>query len=284
MKGGIVGIVLVALLALWGTVALGAAETRQVYLKDGGVVESQSVWRNDGKVMVLVNRDTLVELAADEVDLKRTFGTAAVKRTAKKRVKAPDAVEVTPVSEGGATPAAQAAPAPEKPRTASVAETDKSQQPSAAPGPAVGAAPTPAPPAPQPPPAPAPKITVVPAPEIQPAVVAMPAMFGTGFLVVWVLVMVFILATFWKLFEKAGEAGWKSLVPLYNLFVMVKIAGKPWWWFLLMFLPVVNVAIAILLHVALAARFGKGPLFGLGLVFFGFIFFPMLAFGKAEYT
>ncbi|RNC66710.1 MAG: signal peptidase I [Desulfuromonadales bacterium] len=108
-------------------------------------------------------------------------------------------------------------------------------------------------------------------------------MFGTSFVIGMILVVLVLLVSFWKIYEKAGEPGWASLIPIYNLFVLVKIAGKPWWWFLLMFVPVVGIIISILVYIALAARFGKGVLYGLGLLFLGFIFIPMLAFDKSVY-
>ena len=50
-----------------------AYAARQVYLKDGGVIRAKSVWRSQGKVQVLVNRDTLAEFLPEELDMKRTF-------------------------------------------------------------------------------------------------------------------------------------------------------------------------------------------------------------------
>ena len=97
------------------------------------------------------------------------------------------------------------------------------------------------------------------------------------------IVLVIYIVSFWKIFNKAGEAGWKGVIPIYNMFVLIKIAGKPWWWFLLLLVPVVNIVIGILLSIALAKRFDQGVLFGLGLAFLGFIFYPVLAFGKATY-
>ncbi len=108
-------------------------------------------------------------------------------------------------------------------------------------------------------------------------------MLGLGTLLPFLLLLILFIASFWKVFTKAGEAGWQSIIPLYNLFILVKISGIPWWWFLLLFVPVVNIIVYIVVLTKLAARFNKGVLFGLGLVFLGFIFFPILAFGKAEY-
>lgn len=65
---------------------------------------------------------------------------------------------------------------------------------------------------------------------------------------------------------------------------MLKIAGKPIWWIVLMFIPLANFIVAVLVGIAIAEKFGKGAGFGLGLTFLGIIFFPILAFGDAEYT
>jgi hypothetical protein len=65
--------------------AIAQAKTpKEVYLKDGGVIVCQKVWQTNDKVMVLVNRDILVDLSKDEVDLKKTFGKKPVKAVKKK--------------------------------------------------------------------------------------------------------------------------------------------------------------------------------------------------------
>jgi len=66
--------------------------------------------------------------------------------------------------------------------------------------------------------------------------------------------------------------------------IILKIAGKPAWWLALFFVPVANFVVMITTVVALAKSFGKGIGFGLGMLFFGFIFYPILGFGSAEYT
>ena len=89
--------------------------------------------------------------------------------------------------------------------------------------------------------------------------------------------------TTWKSFEKAGEPGWQSLIPIYNAIVFLKIVGKPWWWLLLMCIPLVNYVFLIWSFNMFSKSFGKDSGFTAGLVFFGFIFFPIIAFGDAEY-
>lgn len=97
-------------------------------------------------------------------------------------------------------------------------------------------------------------------------------------------VVIVMLVGMWKVFTKAGEPGWAVLIPIYNCYVFLKIAGKPWWWLLLMLIPIVSFIVAIVATVALAARFGKGVGFALGLILLPFVFYPMLGFGSAQYT
>lgn len=96
------------------------------------------------------------------------------------------------------------------------------------------------------------------------------------------LIIISIVAL-WKLFTKAGQPGWASIVPIYNQIVLIDIAGKPIWWFLLMFVPVVNIVISIMIYVGLAKNFGRGTGTVVGLIFLPFIFLLILAFGSAEY-
>lgn len=87
----------------------------------------------------------------------------------------------------------------------------------------------------------------------------------------------------WRLFEKAGKAGWKILIPIYNLVVACRIAGRPGWWVVLFLIPVVNLLPAVLVPIDIAKSFGKGTGFGVGLILLGFIFYPVLALGDATY-
>ena len=44
----------------------------------------------------------------------------------------------------------------------------------------------------------------------------------------WIIYLAFIVAViagWWMMFEKAGEAGWKSIIPIYNVIVLLKIVG-----------------------------------------------------------
>jgi len=87
----------------------------------------------------------------------------------------------------------------------------------------------------------------------------------------------------WRVFEKAGQPGWAAIIPIYNVYILCKIAGKPGWWVLLMFIPVVNIVILLLVKLDLARAFGKTPGFGIGLWLLPILFYPLLAFGDAQY-
>ena len=102
-------------------------------------------------------------------------------------------------------------------------------------------------------------------------------------MIIWLAVGIFMIAALWKVFTKAGKPGWAVLIPFYNAYVYLQIAGKPGWWLILLFIPFVNFIIAIIATIALAEKFGKGVGFALGLIFLGFIFFPILGFGSAQY-
>jgi len=98
----------------------------------------------------------------------------------------------------------------------------------------------------------------------------------------WVL-MIIVIVGMWKMFEKAGKPGWASLIPIYNFIVLLEIVGKPLWWIVLMFIPIVNIIIAIWVTNLLAKSFGKSEAFTVGLIFLPFVFYPILGFGSAQY-
>ena len=101
------------------------------------------------------------------------------------------------------------------------------------------------------------------------------------FFLIYLAVVFFIIAGIWKTFEKAGQPGWACLIPFYNYYIMGKIGGVKNWW--LIFIPIVNIYIVFVIMIAIAKSFGKDTAFGIGLVFLGFIFFPILGFGDSTY-
>jgi hypothetical protein len=110
---------------------------------------------------------------------------------------------------------------------------------------------------------------------------------------VWIMLTLYLgliivsLVGMWKVFEKAGQPGWAAIVPIYNLVVLFQITDKPLWWIILFFIPCIGSIAALvctlLVSLELADRFGKGAGFGIGLWLLGFIFYPILGFGDAQY-
>ncbi len=88
---------------------------------------------------------------------------------------------------------------------------------------------------------------------------------------------IYTLIVWWKVFEKAGQAGWKCLIPIYNLVILFNIAWMSGWWVLL-------APIGMIINCfKLAEKFGKSTGFGVGLWFLNPIFMGILAFGEAKY-
>lgn len=102
-------------------------------------------------------------------------------------------------------------------------------------------------------------------------------------LLITIALVVLIVASQWKVYTKAGEPGWACIVPIYNIIVLLKIAKKPMWYFILLLIPFINIIMIFVVYIAIAKNFGKGAGFGVGLALLGFIFFPILAFGDAKY-
>ena len=104
--------------------------------------------------------------------------------------------------------------------------------------------------------------------------------FGLILLVVALLVLVSV----WKVFTKAAQPGWAALIPIYNAYIICKIAGRPGWWVILLCIPLVNFVVGIIVLLDLAKSFGKGAGFAVGLVLLPIIFWPILGFGDARYA
>ena len=88
----------------------------------------------------------------------------------------------------------------------------------------------------------------------------------------------------WFIFKKAGEPGWAAIIPVYNILIAIKIAGKPWWYILLLLIHIVNIIIGIMILNGISKNFGKGGWFTVGLFFLKVIFLAILGFGAAQYT
>jgi hypothetical protein len=103
------------------------------------------------------------------------------------------------------------------------------------------------------------------------------------FILIWLAIVVVLIAAQWKIFEKAGQPGWACLIPIYNIYILLKIVGKPGWWLIMFILPIVNVIFAIWTINMLSKSFGKDEGFTVGLLLLGIVFYPILGFGDAAY-
>lgn len=106
----------------------------------------------------------------------------------------------------------------------------------------------------------------------------------TAITIVSLILSILALAAAWKMFEKANVEGWKSLIPIYNLYKQAEIVTGNGWLFLLLLIPIVNIIYMIWFYIQMAKAYGKAPLFAVGLIFLGTIFVLILGFGSAEYV
>ena len=107
---------------------------------------------------------------------------------------------------------------------------------------------------------------------------------GAGFMIFMLACLVLMIIAMWKIHTKAGQPGWACIVPIYNIIVLLRIVGKPWWWLFLLCIPLVNLIFLIIVYNKLSKSFGYGAGFTIGLIFLGIIFFPILAFGSSKYV
>jgi hypothetical protein len=110
--------------------------------------------------------------------------------------------------------------------------------------------------------------------------------------IVYIAVIVFEIAALWKVFVKAGQPGWAAIIPIYNLYILLKVIGRPWWWLLLFVVGVIVpfvgwillIVVGIIIAIDLAKSFAKSSGFAVGLFFLNFLFIPILGFGEAQYV
>src|SRR5580658_8436501 len=109
---------------------------------------------------------------------------------------------------------------------------------------------------------------------------------GIGILViVGLALLIFEIAALWHVFVKAGQPGWAAIIPIYNVWILLKVIGRPGWWLLLFLLAIIPLigsifvlVISIIINIDLAKSFNKGSGFAVGLIFLSFIFVPILGF------
>jgi hypothetical protein len=84
-------------------------------------------------------------------------------------------------------------------------------------------------------------------------------------------------------FSKTREPAWAAFIPIWNLLVLLKIVGRPWWWIFLFIIPVVDIVVAIIVWYDLSKRFGHRVAFTVGLVVLSWIFLLILWLGSSQY-
>ncbi len=102
--------------------------------------------------------------------------------------------------------------------------------------------------------------------------------------IIYLGVVVFMFACYWKIFVKMGQPGWAGIIPIYNLYVLTQALNKPILWFILTLIPGVNGIVMLILGWELIKCFGKGAGFFVATLFFFPIMIAILAFGSATFT
>ncbi|MCQ4045630.1 DUF5684 domain-containing protein [Streptantibioticus rubrisoli] len=105
-----------------------------------------------------------------------------------------------------------------------------------------------------------------------------------GVLVVALVVAVLEIAATWRVLVKASRPGWGVIIPIYNVYLWLKVAGRPGWWLVLYLIPGVNVIVHLVVSIDVARSFDKGTMFGVGLWLLPWIGIPILGFGSARYV
>ncbi len=105
----------------------------------------------------------------------------------------------------------------------------------------------------------------------------------SGYDIILIITLILSIAGLWKIFEKAGHAGWKAVVPFLNFYIWLKIIKKPLWWYIFILMPFINVFVILLMVVEILKCFGKESIGAQALgVLFPFFYIPYLGFSPSE--
>lgn len=108
---------------------------------------------------------------------------------------------------------------------------------------------------------------------------------GVG-IVTWIITIaigILVIVSMWKIFKKAGRNGWESIIPIYNIVVLLQICKIEVWQIIFFVIPFANIYISFKMYIELAKKFGKSSGFGVLTTFFPFICLPILAFDNSKY-
>ena len=74
---------------------------------------------------------------------------------------------------------------------------------------------------------------------------------------IFLILILIVIISQYKLFKKANEPGWAAFIPIYNMIIWLRIINKPWWWLLLMIIPYAGLIWSIWATNLLVKKFGK---------------------------
>lgn len=118
------------------------------------------------------------------------------------------------------------------------------------------------------------------------------------FVLLAIIVCIFTVIGQWKMFQKAGEKGWKALIPIYNVYTLCQLTGVNPWWIVIVFVggilsglfaplsmigSLASLYFSVLLAVSTARSYQKEDAYAIGILFFPPIFYMILGLGKNEY-
>lgn len=114
---------------------------------------------------------------------------------------------------------------------------------------------------------------------------------GIGMIIFWLVLYVFFAYCLARLAKKQGMPFGSSfvwaLIPIANIFLILKLSGKPYWWFILLLIPIVNIVMSVLIWMAICEKMGKPGWWGIMIALIpiaNIVFFLMLVFGKEGAT
>ena len=114
------------------------------------------------------------------------------------------------------------------------------------------------------------------------------SIIGMSLIVILVLIVIVSIPTCigrWCMYKKAGLPGVASIVPIWNSWVLCTMLYGNGAWMFLYLIPGVNIYFTFLLIFDMARAFGKKSLYGLLLLYFPYIFIPVLGCSKSiEYV
>ena len=135
------------------------------------------------------------------------------------------------------------------------------------------------------------------------------ATLGVIVTIALVLYVIQVIA-YWQMFKKMGEPGWKSIIPIYNSYILFKKTWKPMWFWvnlaigfvaallqnlnqsfgpstviliLSIIVLIVGIVFGVIADNKISKSFGHGAGYTVGLIFLPLIFTLILGFGSSTY-